>query len=470
MLGTVCLVQLVVVLDNTVLNVALPELGRALGAGTPALQWITTAYSLAQAGLLLTAGAAADRYGRRRMLLAGLLVFGAGSLAAALAGGTGQLVAARAVMGVGGALLTTATLAVVMQVFDGAERDRAIAVWAMVSALGFAAGPPIGGLLLAHFWWGAVFLANLPVVLLGLLAARRLVPESHGRRDGRPDLVGAVLSTVGMVSVVRAITAGPDLPTVAVAVAALTGFLCWERRTAQPMLDLAFFRDRRFTGAVSGVLLITAGSTGALFLLTQQLQLVHGLTPLAAGLRMAPFALTVVLLHLTGVSTRLIARLGTAGAIALGMALLAAGLAVTVTGALPVGLLLMGTGCALANPALVAAVLGAIPPEKAGAGAGIDGATAELGASLGVAVLGAVLDARFTALAPAGVPADSPYTALGAGRPDLVHAFGEAARTAQLLGAATVLAGGLLAALLLRRADRAPLTSRRNNPHAAQRP
>lgn len=473
-LAVVCVAQLVVVLDNTVLNVAIPSLSRSLDADTADVQWMVNAYSLVQAGLLLAAGAAADRYGRRRLLLAGLAVFGTGSLAAGLAQSTGQLIAARAGMGVGGALLATTTLAVVLQVFDAAERSRAIGVWAAVSALGFAAGPPIGGLLLAHFWWGALFLVNLPVVLIGLVAVRALVPESKDPGEGRPDLLGAALSTLGMAALVYAITAGPQdgwgsarvLGPAVLGALLLAGFVRWQRRIRHPMLDLEFFRDRRFVGAVTGVLLITFGSAGGLFLLTQQLQFVRGYSALEAGLRMAPFALGVVLLNFTGLAARLLSRLGRPLAIAVGMALLAAGFGVVAVldtagyPALLLGLLLMGSGCALANPAIVESVLAAIPPHKAGAGAGIDGAMAELGAGLGVAVLGAVLNARFSALLPAALAgAGSLPEALAAAhaqadRTAALHAFARGAETAQLVGAAAVLTGGCLAAVLLRRADR----------------
>lgn len=177
-LGVICLAQLTVLLDNTVLNVAIPSLTRELGAATSDIQWMINAYSLVQSGLLLTAGSAADRYGRKKMLVAGLALFGTGSLVAGLAGSTGQLIAARAGMGVGGALLMTTTLAVAMQIFTPEEQPKAIGIWAAVNSLGFAVGPLLGGFMLNHFWWGAIFLINLPVAALGLVAVAALVPES----------------------------------------------------------------------------------------------------------------------------------------------------------------------------------------------------------------------------------------------------------------------------------------------------
>ncbi|WP_206306112.1 MFS transporter [Streptomyces humi] len=445
-LGVICLAQLTVLLDNTVLNVAIPSLTRELHAATADIQWMINAYSLVQSGLLLTAGSAADRYGRKKMLIAGLALFGAGSLAAGLAGSTGQLIAARAGMGVGGALLLTTTLAVAMQIFTPDEHPRAIGIWSAVNALGFAAGPLIGGFMLNHFWWGAIFLLNLPVAALALVAVVALVPESKNPRGDRPDLLGALLSTIGMAALVFAIISGPGhgwtsarvLPTAVVAVVALALFGYWELRVPYPMLDPHFFRDRRFTGAVAGAVLITFGMGGALFLLTQHLQLVLGYGPLEAGLRTAPLALTVVALNFSGLSAKWATRLGTPVSIALGMLLMALGLVSIAVldaggyGGTLLGLLLIGAGCAVANPAMAHAIMSAIPAEKAGVGAGINGTLAEFGNGLGVAVLGAVLSSWVAS-------GKSVSAGLGAG---------------QLVGAAAVVAGGFVAAGLLRRAEK----------------
>lgn len=471
-LAVLCLAQLVVVLDNTVLTVAVPVLTVELDAGTADVQWMINAYALMLSGLLLSAGSAVDRYGRRRMLLVGLVLFGLGSTAAGLARTAEQLIAARAGMGVGGALLATATLAVAMQVFDAVERSRAIGIWAATSALGFAAGPPIGGFVLAHLPWGAIFLVNVPIVVVCLLAGRLLVPESRDPAGGRLDLGGVTLSTAGLTAIVWAIISGPErgwasAPVLGVGTAGvllLALFVGWERRCAHPMLDMHFFRDRRFVGAVCGVVLITFGATGALFLLTQQLQFVRGYLAWEAGLRMAPFALSIVALNVGGVAALAIRRLGLPAAIAVGMTLLAGGLALVTHGpsegyaTLLAGLLVMGTGCALANPAIVEAVMSAIPTHKAGAGAGVDGTMTEVGSSLGVAVLGAVLNARFGALLPAALAGAGSFPAtLAAAGPDreaVTTAFAEALRTGQTVGAVAVLVGGLVAAALLWRADR----------------
>ncbi|OEJ95509.1 MFS transporter [Streptomyces thermolilacinus] len=470
-LGVICLAQLTVLLDNTVLNVAIPSLTRELNASTADIQWMINAYALVQSGLLLTAGNAADRYGRKRMLLTGLVLFGVGSLAAGLAQSSAQLIAARAGMGIGGALLMTTTLAVVVQIFDESERVKAIAIWSTVSSLGFAAGPLLGGFMLDHFWWGAIFLINLPVAAVGLVAVAVLVPESKHRQGDRPDLLGAVLSTIGMTALVYAIINGPDhgwlsghvLVSATLGLLAMGAFAFWELRTPYPMLDMHFFRNQRFVGAVAGAILVAFGMTGSLFLLTQHLQFVLGYDPLDAGLRTAPLALTVVVLNLSGVGARLLPRVGTPGTIALGMALVSGGLASIALlgsqgyGGMLLGLVVMGAGVSLSMPAMANAIMSAIPPEKAGVGAGINGTLAEFGNGLGVAVLGAVLNARFTALAsvaavslPAALAeADGP-----AERARIANAFAAGLETSQLVGAVAVLAGGLLAALLLRRAER----------------
>ncbi|MCX5438313.1 MULTISPECIES: MFS transporter [unclassified Streptomyces] len=471
-LGVICLAQLTVLLDNTVLNVAIPSLTRELDASTSDIQWMINAYSLVQSGLLLTAGSSADRYGRKKMLAAGLVLFGAGSLVAGLAQSTGQLIAARAGMGVGGALLMTTTLAVVVQIFDDTERVRAIGLWATVNSLGFAAGPLIGGVMLDHFWWGAIFLVNIPVAVIGLIAVLALVPESKNRLGDRPDLVGALLSTVGMTGVVYAIISGPQHGwtsahvgfSALVGLVVLAAFVVWELRIPYPMLDMHFFRNQQFTGAVAGAILVAFGMGGSLFLLTQHLQFVLGYGALEAGLRTAPMALTVVVLNLTGVGARILPKLGTPATIATGMSCLAAGLAAIALlggdsyGGMLLGLVVMGAGISVAMPAMANAIMSAIPPEKAGVGAGVNGTLAEFGNGLGVAVLGAVLNSRFAALvsvSAASLPAALAAAKSGAERERIADAFSSGLETSQLVGAVAVLVGGLLAAALLRRAERA---------------
>ncbi|MHC5902751.1 MFS transporter [Streptomyces sp. S6] len=445
-LGVIALAQLTVLLDNTVLNVAIPSLKAELGASTADIQWMVNAYSLVQAGLLLTAGSAADRYGRKRMLLAGLVLFGAGSLVATLASSTGQLIAARAGMGVGGALLVTTTLAVAMQIFPPEEQPRAIGIWAAVNSLGFATGPLVGGFMLGHFWWGAIFLINLPVAAVALIAVVALVPESKNPQGDRPDLLGALLSTVGMSSLVLTIISGPEhgwlsarvLGSGGVAVVVLAGFAWWESRIPHPMLDLSFFRNREFTGAVAGAVLVTFGMGGALFLLTQHLQLVLGYGPLEAGLRTVPLAVTVVLLNFTGIAARITGKFGGPVSILAGMVVMGGGLvSIGVSGergyaGTLAGLVMIGAGTAVASPAMAHAIMSSIPPARAGVGAGVNGMVAEFGAGLGVAVLGAVLTSSAE--------------------------LEEGLREGQLVGAGAVVLGGVVAGVLLRRAagDKTP--------------
>ncbi|MEV5310857.1 MFS transporter [Streptomyces sp. NPDC052610] len=464
-LGVICLAQLTVLLDNTVLNVAIPSLTEELGAATSDIQWMINAYSLVQSGLLLTAGSAADRYGRKKMLITGLALFGAGSLAAGLADSTAQLIAARAGMGVGGALLLTTTLAVAMQIFTPEEHPKAIGIWSAVNALGFATGPLVGGFMLDHYWWGAIFLINLPVAALGLAAVVALVPESRNPQGDRPDLLGAVLSTIGMSSLVFAIISGPEhgwssgrvLTSGGVAVVVLALFAWWESRIPYPMLDMHFFRDRRFTGAVAGAVLITFGMGGALFLLTQHLQFVLGYGPLEAGLRTAPLALVVVVLNFSGLSAKWLTRLGTPVSVALGMVLMSAGLVSIATlgsagyAGMLLGLVLIGVGCAVANPAMAHAVMSAIPPAKAGVGAGVNGTLAEFGNGLGVAVLGAVLNSRFAAVS---LPVALAAAGTAVERERVIDAYADGLSVSQLVGAVAVLLGGVVAAVLLRRAER----------------
>ncbi|WP_143094190.1 MFS transporter [Streptacidiphilus jiangxiensis] len=472
-LAVICLVQLVVILDNTVLNVAVPSLTKELGATTAQTQWVIGTYSLAQAGMLIAAGGLADRYGRKLVQMIGLVLFGVGSLGGALASTPGQLIAARAGMGVGGSLLLATTIALVVRTFDAEEQPKALGACMGVGSLGFALGPIIGGALLAHFWWGSIFIVNLPVCALGLLAVAKFVPESKDPQGERPDLLGALLSIVGLVAVVYAIIQGPGygwtsartLVPGAIGVVFLAAFILWERRTPHPLLDMAFFRNARFRGAVSGGVLVSFGMGGSLFLLTQHLQFVLGYGPLEAGLRTAPMALTIVLLNLTGLGMRITSKLPAPVAIAGGLSLMAGGLAAIAVlgrhGSYPgimLGLLLMGAGVACAQPAMAGSVMSSIPPEKAGVGSGLMGTLSELGNSLGVAVLGAVLTAGFAASLPTGVPKDAarslPEALATAGPRDahqVANGFADSLTSAQLIGAVAVLLGGLLAAWLIGR-------------------
>ncbi|GLZ29927.1 MFS transporter [Lentzea sp. NBRC 105346] len=463
-LGVLCLSVMVVVLDNTVLNVAIPSISTGLGASTADIQWMINAYSLVLAGLLLTTGALSDRFGRKRSLLGGLVVFGAGSAVAAYAGSSEALIAARGFMGLGAAFLMPGTLAVLMQLFDDKERPKAIGIWAAVTSLGFAAGPVIGGFLINHFWWGSVFLINVPVALLAIAAVVALVPESKDPAVRRPDLLGSVLSTVGMVALVWAIISVPEhgwgswqvLTSSAIGLVALTGFAVWELHTPHPMLDLGFFHNRRFTGAVAAGMLASFGMGGSLFLLTQHLQGVLGYSPLEAGFRVAPMA--IALLVTSNVLGPLTLKLGSAKAMLLGMAITSGGVVFLAYGSTYgptlAGLILIGVGVGIAQPVAVNALMGSIPPERAGIASGLSGTLTELGNSFGIAVLGALLSARFAKELPDGVPSRSLTEALHSGADLTVvrEAFGNGMTISLLIGAVAVLLGGVASAALLRRA------------------
>ena len=282
-LGVLCLSLLLVVLDNTILNVALPTLVDELDASTSDLQWIVDSYVLVFAGLLLSAGSLGDRFGRKRSLFLGMIVFGIGSVLAALTGSSGALIATRGLMGVGAAFVMPATLSIITNLFtDPRERAQAIAAWAGVAGLGVAIGPITGGWLLEHFWWGSVFLVNVPFIVLALVAGWKLLPESRDPEQPRLDFVGAGLSIVGLTALVWTLIEAPnhgwtDVMTLggfAVALAVLGSFIAWERHTDHPMLDLSFFADRRFSVGTGAVTLVMFSLFGALFVLTQLLQFV----------------------------------------------------------------------------------------------------------------------------------------------------------------------------------------------------
>ena len=298
-LGVLCLSLLVIVIDNTIVNVALPTLVRDLEADVAELQWVVDAYTLVFAGLLLVAGALGDRYGRRRTLLAGLAVFGGASAWAAYAGGADGLIAARAVMGAGAAFIMPATLSLLISVFtDARERATAIGIWAATAGLGVALGPVVGGVLLDHFWWGSIFIVNVPLIVVAVLAGRRLLPESRDPVVRRIDWAGAALSVVGLVALVWAIIeapvegwmSAPVLAAAALATAALLAFVVWQRRTEEPLLDVRLFSNPRFTAASITVMVLFFALFGFLFLSTQYLQFVLGYSPSAAGVRVLPYA------------------------------------------------------------------------------------------------------------------------------------------------------------------------------------
>jgi len=297
-LAVMCLSLLLIVMDNTIVNVALPTLQRDLEASTSQLQWVVDAYILVFAGLLLTMGALGDRFGRRGALAVGLAIMGVASILSSFANSADQLIATRALMGVGGALIMPATLSIITNVFtDRRERAQAIAIWSATAGAAVAIGPVTGGWLLEHFWWGSVFLVNVPVVVVALVLGQLFVPTSRDPAARPIDVPGALLSIAGLMALVWAIIEGPGgwsdpeiLGGFALAAVLLAAFVLWERRTRYPMLDMAFFRNARFSAASAAIMLTFFAMFGSLFLLTQFLQSILGYTPLEAGIRLLPIA------------------------------------------------------------------------------------------------------------------------------------------------------------------------------------
>jgi EmrB/QacA subfamily drug resistance transporter len=431
-LAVLCVSLLIVTLDNTVLNVALPTLVRDLHATTTELQWIVDAYVMVFAGLLLVAGSLSDRIGRKRVFLAGLMAFAAGSTWAAFSGSVSMLIAARASMGIGGAMMMPATLAIITNMFrDPAERQRAIGVWAATTGLGIALGPIVGGLLLARFWWGSVFLINVPIAALGIACALPLIPDSKNPAALPPDVAGALMSIAGLGlvlwSLIEAPVRGWSSPVVIGAglggLAVLVAFTAWERVSSHPMLNLGFFRRRRFSAAVSSVGLCMFGLFGALFVLTQYLQFSLGYSALQAGVRVLPAAGAIAVI--APFSTLLVRVIGTKLTVAAGLLVIAGGLwqvstasvATTYAGILP-GMILLGVGAGLTIPSATESVMGSLPGGHTGVGSATNGAFLQVGGALGVAVIGSLLNTRYqdrmtSALAPYHVPHAVMQTILG---------------------------------------------------------
>ncbi|MBN1171482.1 MAG: MFS transporter [Micromonosporaceae bacterium] len=402
-LGVLCLSLLVVVVDTNVLNVAIPTLIRDFHASSTDIQWFLDAYTIVFAGLLLTAGVLSDRHGRRLGLLIGLVLFGGASLAAAYATGPGQLIAARAGMGVGAAFLMPGTLSILITVFGEEERKKAIAIWSAVLILGALGGPTLGGALLHRFWWGSVFLINVPIALLSILAAVLIIPESRGPAN-RPDLLGAALSMVAMTSLIWGIITGardgwssaPVLAGFAVALAALVAFAIWESRCTYPLMPMQLFRDRIFTGSSVSVILIGFATGGILLALTQQLQFILGYSPLRAGVALAPMVVASIVGN--GLSVALDQRIGTRLAITTGLGSIALGCAVLASvgqgdGYLPIAiaLALLGAGSGIGGPLVYATLLGRLPQEKAGVGSALNDTILQTGQALSIGVLGTLL-------------------------------------------------------------------------------
>ncbi|NGO12234.1 DHA2 family efflux MFS transporter permease subunit [Streptomyces sp. HC44] len=408
-LAVVSVSLLVVGLDTTVLNVALPTLVGELGASTSQLQWIVDSYALMSGSLVLFCGSLADRLGRKWVFMSGLALFTAASVAAAYADSVTALVLARGAMGVGEALVMPATLAIIGHVFPrGAERTKAIGVWSAAVGVGTVIGPMVGGWLLSHFWWGSVFLINLPIGVAGLVAAALLVPNSRAPEPRRLDPAGALLSVTAVASVLWAVIEGPDrgwtstavLSAFAAGALLLTVFVFWQRRSTAPMLPLGIFRHRALAAGDVLILLGAFALIGTLFVVVQYFQFVLGYSAGETGLRLGPAALALLVAGpLAGV---LAPRLGVRTVSAAGLALLCASSAVLATtgtgdgyGRALVAMLLLGAGAGFVITATSDAIVGSLPEADLGVGSATNSAAIQLGAATGVAVAGSLLSDRY---------------------------------------------------------------------------
>jgi EmrB/QacA subfamily drug resistance transporter len=407
-LGVLCLSLLVISVDNSILNVALPTIVRELGATGSDLQWIVDAYVIVFACLLLTAGALGDKFGRRGALSFGLIMFGACSALASFATTPGMLVAARGLMGIGAAFIFPTTLSILTNTFTGSERARAIGVWAGVTGLGIAIGPTVGGLLVENFSWGAVFLINVPICLAALVLGHFFVPTSRDPENRALDPVGAGLSIIALVGLLYAIiqaptlgwTATPVVGSFVVGLLFLSLFAVWELRTSSPMLDLRVFENPRFSAASSVITLSTFALFGAIFLLTQYFQFVLGYSPLKSGILSMPVA--VGLMVTAPNAPKLVSRWGTKNVVVLGLGINAIGLllfasntimSTLVGGALVRGM--VGVGVGFTSAPATESIMGSLPPSRAGVGSAVNDTTRQVGGAMGIAVLGSTFLALY---------------------------------------------------------------------------
>ncbi|MGW1491706.1 MFS transporter [Streptomyces sp. NPDC002402] len=405
-LAVLCLSLIVIGMDNLILNLALPRVQHDLGATGGQLQWIIDAYTLAFGGLLLLGGGLGDRFGRKRMLITGLaLVFGF-TMAAAYANSPEMLITMRAGMGVGGAFVMPATLSIIKHVFPAEEQAKAISMWAGSGAIGVPLGPVLGGLLLEHYWWGAVFLISVPIVLVAMVACAVMIPESRNP-DRRPlDLVGVLLSVAGLGVLVYGIIEGPrygwtdglTLSALAAGVVFIGAFVLWERHTPYPMLSGKLFRAPLFAGSAVAMFCVNFCLFGLLFVVTQYLQFVRGHGPLDAGIRLLPVLTAVVG---AGLGSKLVEKTGIRSVAAVGLVALTGSMLLMAradAGAESVALgalALFGFTMGLVLPPCANAILAAAPPEQGGAASAVTDATLQVGGSLGIAVVGSVLTTSY---------------------------------------------------------------------------
>lgn len=424
-LAVICLGVFVISVDATIVNVALPTLSRELGADTAQLQWIVDAYTLVMSGLLLSAGSLSDRYGRRGWLNSGLALFAATSAVAAQVNSADALIAARAAMGAGAAVIFPTTLGLITNIFtEPAARAKAIGLWAAMVGVGVAVGPISGGWLLEHFWWGSIFMVNIPIAALAIAGGALFVPTSRDPAAPRVDVPGLVLSAAGNTTLVYTVIQAPTWGWTnartaggfGLAATILVAFALWQRRSTHPMLDVSVFVNRRFSG---GSLAVTAGFLtlfGFIFVITQYFQFIKDYTAFQSGVRLLPVAVSIALASIAG--PRLVERLGTTAVVAAGLTVFATGLAwaSTADAATPytqiaTQMLLLGGGLGLTVSPATEAIMGSLSVDKAGVGSAVNDTTRELGGTLGVAIAGSIFASVYSghlgASALTGLPAEA---------------------------------------------------------------
>jgi len=416
-LATLCLCAFAVNVDVTLLNVTIPRLAVELGAGTRELQWIVDAYTLVFAALVLSAGSLSDRFGRRRALIAGLLVYAAGNGLAALTSTSGALIATRALMGVGAAIIFPTTLSIISNVFtDRRERAQAIGLWGAATGAAVALGPIVGGALLESFSWQSTFLVKVPVAVGAIAMVLWVVPDSRDPETPRLDLPGLGLSTIALGLIVFAIieapsvgwTSGETLVLGAIGAALVTAFVVWEKRVAEPMIDMRLFANPRFSGASLSIAVSFFSLAGFIFLIVQFMQFLKGWGPLETGLRTLPVAIAVGISSILG--TQLAVRRGTKLVVSGGLLAMATGLAWVAIGARSTmsyaevagQMIFLGTGMGLTSAPATESIMGAVSIAKAGVGSALNDMTRELGSTLGVAVVGSIFASLYVAALSGG--------------------------------------------------------------------
>jgi EmrB/QacA subfamily drug resistance transporter len=447
-LATMCLSLVLIVATVSSVNVAIPALAESnLRPTDTQILWIVDAYALVFAALLLPAGALGDRFGRKGALLIGLVVFAAASAACAFMTSANSLIACRAIMGIGAALIMPSTLSLLQSCFPRRERTKAIAMWAGFAGAGGAIGPVMGGLLEANFWYGSVFLVAAPIAAIAFVASAILAPASREATAHRLDLGGSVLSVVGFSALLAAIIEGPErgwtdgLVVVGFVLAAvcLVGFVFYERRVNEPMLDMAFFRNRRFAMGSMGITVTFFAMFSMFFILTQYLQYVQGYSSLEAGVRGLPFAATMI--TVSPRAPRIAAKLGAKRAVAGGMTVLTVGLLLmslvqidTPYWYVAMCLVLVAYGVGSAMPSLSSGIVQSVPMHKAGVGSAVNDTTREVGGAIGIAVVGSVVSSIYRSNASSTI-AQFPEELQEVARVNIARALGVVGRLEQTAGA-----------------------------------